>query len=721
MTRFLNSLLLWKKFAILGLLGLTLVSLPTFLYVRDSYKVVDAARMETRGTAPARAVLRTIQLTQHSRGLSALVLGGKTDQASVLRAKQQEVERSYQDVAAMLKANVNDATIIASWSEAHAHWKRLSEEVSTAKITGKDSTASHTELIAKVVADLDRIADYFLLTLDPDVDSYYLIFGSIYHLPAMAENLGRMRARGTNILTQGSATTEERMAMSALLEDARQSHAAMSAAFGKAIAANPELKAKLGGIADETIANARTVMQLADEQVIKAAKPNFSSADYVRQFTVVIDEQFKLISVAMTELDGLLAARDKRLTVAIYTLFITVIITSLIAAWIGYLITLSITRPLQDMVRITNAIAEGNLVGQDTTDRPDEIGQVQRAISEMVDKLRASMADVGRVMGAMAEGDLNQTITNDYQGAFGELKDHTNNTVNKLHKVVTDVNATAESMAAAAEQVSATSMALSQAASEQAAGVEQTSASIEEMTASIMQNTENAKVTDGMASGAAREAQEGGEAVRATVSAMNQIAKQITIIDDIAYQTNLLALNAAIEAARAGEHGKGFAVVAAEVRKLAERSQVAAQEIAEVASNSVELAEKAGHLLDDMVPKIRKTSELVQEITAASEEQSLGVGQINGAVGQLNATTQQNAASSEELAATAAQMSSQAEELQRSMSFFSVGGSADRTAALQAAVQRSASAGVTSIKSARHAPRQVRLDEAPDETQFAAF
>ncbi|MEI7535662.1 MAG: nitrate- and nitrite sensing domain-containing protein [Comamonadaceae bacterium] len=242
--------------------------------------------------------------------------------------------------------------------------------------------------------------------------------------------------------------------------------------------------------------------------------------------------------------------------------------------------------------------------------------------------------------------------------------------VSKLLEIVTEVNGCAKSLASEAGQVSATAQSLSQASSEQAAGVEETSASIEQMTSSIAQNTENAKITDGMASKAAKEAAEGGESVNATVAAMKQIAKKIGIIDDIAYQTNLLALNAAIEAARAGEHGKGFAVVAAEVRKLAERSQVAAQEIGEVASSSVELAEKAGKLLDSIVPSIRKTSDLVQEISAASSEQSSGAGQINSAVSQLSQTTQQNASSSEELAATAEEMSSQAEQLQRTMSFF---------------------------------------------------
>ena len=282
-----------------------------------------------------------------------------------------------------------------------------------------------------------------------------------------------------------------------------------------------------------------------------------------------------------------------------------------------------------------------------------------------------SINDVVRVMGALAEGDLSKTIDKQYEGSFGELKSYANNTVSKLLQVVTEVNQGAHSLASASEEVSATAQSLSQSASEQAASVEETSASLEQMTASISQNTDNAKATDGMAARAAQEASEGGDAVNATVVAMKQIATKIGIIDDIAYQTNLLALNAAIEAARAGEHGKGFAVVA-EVRKLAERSQVAAQEISEVASGSVQLAERAGQLLGQMVPNIRRTSDLVQEISAASEEQSSGVAQINSAVQQLSQTTQQNAASSEELAATAEEMSSQAEQLQRTMGFFKV-------------------------------------------------
>ena len=296
--------------------------------------------------------------------------------------------------------------------------------------------------------------------------------------------------------------------------------------------------------------------------------------------------------------------------------------------------------------------------------------------------------------------------------------------IGKLSQVVTDVNGGAQSLASASEEVSATAQALSQAASEQAAGVEETSASLEQMTSSIAQNTENAKVTEGMASKAAQDAADGGESVDATVAAMKQIAKKIGIIDDIAAQTNLLALNAAIEAARAGEHGKGFAVVAAEVRKLAERSQVAAQEIGEVATNSVELAEKAGKLLAQMVPSIRKTADLVQEISAASSEQSSGVGQINSAVGQLNQTTQQNASSSEELAATSEEMSSQAEQLQQTMSFFKLEGSGQSrapafTARKSTPNSKKAPAKPASFKSAGAIAQSGSADI--DETMFTKF
>jgi methyl-accepting chemotaxis protein len=298
---------------------------------------------------------------------------------------------------------------------------------------------------------------------------------------------------------------------------------------------------------------------------------------------------------------------------------------------------------------------------------------LSQGMNQLIDTSEQGLTDVSDLLAAFAEGDLTHRIDREYFGLFGKVKDNANATAENLTKVLEEVRAAADALTGAANQVSATAQSLSQAASEQAASVEETTSQIDVMSASISQNSDNAKVTDGMATKASKEAVDGGTAVSSTVTAMKQIAAKIGIVDDIAYQTNLLALNAAIEAARAGEHGKGFAVVAAEVRKLAERSQEAAKEIGSLAVNSVTTAERAGKLLEEIVPNIQKTSELVQEIAAASAEQSESVVQIGGAMGQLSKATQQNASASEQLAATSEELSGQAEQLQQSVAFFNTG------------------------------------------------
>ncbi len=283
---------------------------------------------------------------------------------------------------------------------------------------------------------------------------------------------------------------------------------------------------------------------------------------------------------------------------------------------------------------------------------------------------------------AIAAGDLNRAIAVSDNSETGKLLQSMADMKTKLSAIIRDVREGSSAVASAAAQVSASSQSLSQGTSEQAASVEETSASLEQMNASITQNAENSRKVEQVAEKGAHSAEESGEAVQETVLAMKQIAAKISVIEDIAYQTNLLALNAAIEAARAGDQGRGFAVVAVEVRKLAERSQLAAKEISDLASNSVSVAERSGQLLSELVPAIRRTAELVQEVTAASAEQSSGVTQINRAMSQVDSVTQRNASSAEELSSTAEELAAQSEQLQQLMTFFHIADdkSADREA-----------------------------------------
>lgn len=283
--------------------------------------------------------------------------------------------------------------------------------------------------------------------------------------------------------------------------------------------------------------------------------------------------------------------------------------------------------PIQKAVALAKQIAMGNLTSTIAVDRADELGTLQQALNSMNDKLLE--------------------IVNELQYAIG-------------------------SIAGASLEINTTAQKLSSGATELASSTEEVSATMEEMVGNIEQNTQNAIETDKIASAVAESAEKVRNASHESVNSIQNIAEKVKIINDIAFQTNILALNAAVEAARAGEHGKGFAVVAAEVRKLAERSKVAAEDINKIANNSVNLTEESTQLLNGIIPQIEKTTMLIQEITAASKEQSTGAEQVNSSIQQLNDVTQQNAAVSEELSSNAEEMTGQAEQLKELVSYFKV-------------------------------------------------
>ena len=387
------------------------------------------------------------------------------------------------------------------------------------------------------------------------------------------------------------------------------------------------------------------------------------------------------------------------------TLIVMVAISLVIAAATGMWISLTISRGLGRAGLLADAVALGDLDQQITVKSNDEIKDLITSLNKMTANLRltANLAD------AIANGDLSNNLRelSDKDTLGLAMKRMTANLrqsagladaiaagdltvvaqplseqdmlgkalermLEKLSEVVTDATAASENVSSGSQELSASAEQLAEGATEQASSAEEASASMEQMAANIKQNADNASQTEKIARQSSTDAQLSGDAVARAVTAMRTIADKITIVQEIARQTDLLALNAAVEAARAGEHGRGFAVVASEVRKLAERSQTAASEIGTMSLDTVKAAQEAGEMLARLVPDIKKTAELVAEISAACREQDIGGDQINQAIQQLDKVTQQNASASEQMSATSEELAAQSEQLQTSIAYFRI-------------------------------------------------
>ncbi|MDO9710929.1 HAMP domain-containing methyl-accepting chemotaxis protein [Paracraurococcus lichenis] len=496
--------------------------------------------------------------------------------------------------------------------------------------------------------------------------------------------------------------------LSAALSDVATQREALRRALPEADRATAD---QIGRAIDAWLPVQQRVLDLAKHDTKRqAAQLSATEArDIVRQAQQQLEDVVKLNETRLrTTIEGLAETYDTSRTMLITAMMAML----LLATGAAFAIALGISRGLGKAVALANAVAVGDLDQKIEVRSHDEVRDLVDALNGMTANLR-SMATTAD---AIADGDLTARVSP--QSDKDRLALALERMLEKLRGVVSEILAASENVSSGSQELSASAQQLSQGATEQASSTEEASASMEEMAANIKQTADNASQTEKIARQSSSDAQLTGEAVGRAVQAMQTIAEKITIVQEIARQTDLLALNAAVEAARAGEHGKGFAVVASEVRKLAERSQTAAAEISGLSSATVKVAQEAGTMLARLVPDIKRTAELVEEISAACREQDIGGEQVNQAIQQLDKVTQQNSSASEQMSATSEELAAQAEQLQSSIAFFRVDGGAPppRPSAAPAPQHPATRAQVVRLRDALQAngrPRPQRRPAAP--------
>ncbi|MBR0687416.1 methyl-accepting chemotaxis protein [Bradyrhizobium manausense] len=428
-------------------------------------------------------------------------------------------------------------------------------------------------------------------------------------------------------------------------------------------------------VQDETI-------RMAKQDKVKAAEHSMNQGlKTTTQALNAANDYISYVKKAMAEESAEARLEGSR---AITMLLALVGLSLVIAAAAAFWIALNISRALALAVGLADAVAVGDLSHKIDSSSNDEIGDLIKSLNTMTVNLNQTAALANEIAQGNLIVEAKPLSDKDTLGLALERM------VVKLRQIVSEALTAAQNVSAGSQELSASAEQLSQGATEQASSAEEASSSMEEMASNVKQNADNANQTEKIAAQSAKDAEASGAAVGRAVNAMQTIAEKITIVQEIARQTDLLALNAAVEAARAGEHGKGFAVVASEVRKLAERSQAAAAEIGTLSADTVKVAQEAGSMLSKLVPDIKRTAELVEEITAACREQDVGSAQINQAIQQLDKVGQQNASASEQVSSTSEELASQAEQLQSTIAYFRIeqGGRSQTPAPIDRAVNQ---------------------------------
>ncbi|CAM2151938.1 methyl-accepting chemotaxis protein [Pararobbsia alpina] len=641
MKKLFARLTLPTKFLLLGVLALALIAWPTALFVFGSNATVASKHHERAGLPTLHAMIQLLEdVQQHRAAMTRKLMSG--DAAD---------EKSRADIAKRIDADIDtlDATIkllgkpdvSAEWDKLVGAWHTLRGRVNAGSIDASRSFDLHTGIVHSVLQFNSVLLDQYGLSLDSNLDSFALAQATFVDLPSLSEDFNRLRATGTIVLTRKASTPVENFTLLSASDRANERLIALKGDFAKVGSANASLAQGIAGQSTALVQSTQDMLATTKDKIIKATSIDADAHDYAASVSRVINAQYAMIDASLGALDGLLDHQADTLRKQQLGLLAGLLVCLGIATAVAVSVIRSITGPIGEAVAVAERVASGDLTGTIDVQGNNETAQLLRALNAM-------------------NGDLRTLVSN--------------------------VRGSANSIADAASEIAAGNANLSERTEEQAASLEETASSLEELTSTVRHNSESAREASSLSERASDVAARGGAAVNSVVSTMREIAEsaarigEITsVIDSIAFQTNILALNAAVEAARASEHGRGFAVVAAEVRALAQRSANAAKEIkALIQDSSARIAEgarqagEAGTTVGDAVTEISRLTGIMNEIAAASAEQTTGIEQVNVAVTRMDDVTQQNAALVEQASAATTSMADQARKLREGVSVFRV-------------------------------------------------